>query len=154
MTAYVKGYVKVRRISLSAYFTHYLCSAKRHHRHISASGSQTGVDTPFSGASSEEVEAKRYFDLFQVALEEVHLGLAYNPHTKMVKVLTKITSAHPNQPTFSFNSNAIKNHYLQFRLSGNNAQTYVALALSNSIGDHLGWKTPDPIGEFTLVRKM
>ena len=133
------------------------------HRQVTVSGSRTGVDSPVVVSnsdmiefgkgkfmkSSDYIEAKRYFALFQSALKEKHCDLVYNENTGKCSAL----GCDRNIFKFDFDVAIIKNHYCTFRMVKDDFNVYLAIAQSqHGIQDWFGkgLKTPPAFGNYDI----
>ncbi|RYE55279.1 MAG: hypothetical protein EOP48_10545 [Sphingobacteriales bacterium] len=121
--------------------------ARRRHR-TTASGGQTGLDTP--AAIQLGNEAQRYYDLFDEALRGSGFQLMYYPQRSSFRVLVGANQRQP--PELPATPENLKNHYCHYRLL-DNMDSYVNAVFStngvpNYFQDHL--VTPPLNRPFTL----
>ena len=138
---------------------------KKSHR-VSASGVATGVNSPPPSNQSPSVmmvgtteipidayiEAKRYFDLFSAAINTAypHGGNEIGIHEPSAQCVVKYRRSQVFK--FPFHPAIIKNHYVTFRLLGDNMESYLAqIRIQNGVSNYSNACTPPSGGSYTVT---
>lgn len=97
-------------------------------------------------------EAQRYFDLFRAAIRLAYPSGGYEIglHDSSAQCVVKGRQVFK----FPFQPEAIKNHYVTFRLVGNNMESYFAQITSQSgVNSYFNAYTPPAGGSYVLAFK-